>query len=449
MIRWRVARTRYPYTAMRVVDALRASELFEQLSSDELQLLARELRQVELGHGDVLYRQGDAANEMFVIVEGCVQAMSTGPDGRLRMVGQASDGETLGEMALFSGDTHPNTACAITDARVLVLRKEAFERVVEGRPHIMRNVLAAVSRRAARATRRVAAQAINDPHGGTTGRIYAVFSPRGGSGKTTVAINLAARLAREQPDRVALVDLDLLFGDAALLLDVDKPPTLAALPDADLERLDLRTLATATVQHDSGIRVLVGAAKPEEGERITPAHIQAALGGLRRQFLVTVVDCGNSAWKPLVACLEAADRVVLVCTPELSTLRDVRDCQRMLSQVLQGDKNKTLYVMNHPTGVAGLSRERFERALEHTLAGELPYAGDAAAKAAFAGGSYVQAVGKTPLSRAVDDLIGKLQPPAAARDGRYAAGATGQANGARPGLLRLLRPAALLSRDGR
>ena len=416
---------------VRIADVLRASDLFDQLSSEELDQLSRELREVGLGRGEVLYRQGQPADQMFVIVEGCVQSMSTGPDGRLRMVGQLSDGDTLGEIALFSGEDHQATACAVTNARVLVLEREAFERLVAGRPHIMRTVLAAVSRRASRANSRIAAQSTIDAYGGGSGRVYALFSPRGGAGKTTLAINLAIALARAQPERVALMDLDLLFGDAALLLNVHQPPTLATLSNGDLDRLDLRTLASLTVQHESSVRVVVGAGRPEDGERIEPSHVQAALTGLRRQFLVIVVDCGRTFWKPAVAALEAADRLVMVCTPELTTLRDVRDCQRMLGPTM----SKALYVLNHPMPATGLSRAKFEGALEHPIAVEIPYAGDGVVRTAFANGSFVQAAGKTPFQRAIDELAAKLQPPGVSRS---VSPANGRPGAARTGLLGLL-----------
>jgi len=432
---------------MRVADVLRASDFFEQLSSDELEQLSRELRLMEVRPGDVLFHQGHPADEMVVIVEGWVESTSTGADGHPRMVGQLSDGDTVGEMALFAGETHQATACAITEARVLVLSKESFEHLVAGRPHIMRNVLAAVSRRAARANRRIAAQGTPEFVGDASGRVYAVFSPRGGSGKTTVAINLAIRLAREEPERVALVDLDLLFGDAALLLGVPQPPTLATFSDTELERLDLRKLASTTVQHESGVRIVVGAGRPEDGERITPGHVAAALAGLRRQFMVTVVDCGSTFLKASVAALEAADRVVLVCTPELTTLRDVRDCQRLLGGAMQSSKNKVLYVLNHRTSATGLSRERFERALDQQIALELPYAGESTARTAFASGSFVHAGGKSPFGRAVDELAAKLGPPGVA-PWRVTPTSNGHATGSRPGFLQLLRPSGLKSALG-
>jgi len=172
------------------------------------------------------------------------------------------------------------------------------------------------------------------------------------------------------------LDLDLLFDDAALVLDLTPTTSLAGIPEGELQHLDPRTLSNYLVEHASSLRVLVGATRPEEGERVTGAHVRAALAAMKQQFLVTIVDCGGSFGEPTLMALEAADRVVVLCTPELTTLRDVRDCQRIFGQALRLDKQRTLYAFNHPRPHNGLTRQQFETALEQPMAVEIPHAGE-------------------------------------------------------------------------
>src|SRR5207244_4099901 len=94
------------------------------------------------------------------------------------------------------------------------------------------------------------------------GRVYAVFSPQGGSGKTTLAVNLAAQQAREQPERTALLDLSLTFGHAAPLLGLRPSTSLAAIPAENLADFDRRTLGEYLVEHSSGLQVLVAGTRP-------------------------------------------------------------------------------------------------------------------------------------------------------------------------------------------
>jgi pilus assembly protein CpaE len=162
---------------------------------------------------------------------------------------------------------------------------------------------------------------------------------------------------------------------------------------------------------------MVGATSPEEGERVTGAHVRAALAALRRQFLVTIVDCGNTFSEPTLAALEAGDRLLVLCTPELATLRDVRDCQRIFGQALHIDKAKLSYILNHPLPSTGLTRVQFESALEHPMSHEIPHAGELASKPVFA--------------KAVGQLVAELRPPESVTDGT-SGGSTDRKSRARP-----------------
>src|SRR5256885_13213195 len=100
---------------MRVTDLLRTSDLFDQLSVEELDQLGRKFHERQVRRGEIVFRQGEPAQEMFIVVEGSIQLTSAWPDGRVRSVRQLTDGAAFGEIALFSGETHSATASAETD----------------------------------------------------------------------------------------------------------------------------------------------------------------------------------------------------------------------------------------------------------------------------------------------------------------------------------------------
>jgi CRP-like cAMP-binding protein len=395
---------------MRLTDLLRTIDLFAQLPAEDLDQLTHRMRDQHLRQDDVLCRQGEPAEAMIIVTAGKVQLSSAEPDGRVRTVRQLAEGDFFGEIALFAQERHTASATATTDSRVLVLEHDEFEALVASRPQLMRNMLAAISRRAAQTNRQLLADQTSSAAAPASGHVYPVFSPRGGAGKTTLAVNLAVGLAELIPGRVGLLDLDLLFDDAALLLNLTPTTSLATLPEAELEHLDPRTLSNYLVEHESSLRVLVGATRPEDGERVTGSHVRAALAAMKQQFLVTIVDCGSSFGEPTLMALEAADKVILLCTPELTTLRDVRDCQRIFGQALRLDKNKMVYAFNHPLPSTGLSRQQFEAALEQPMALEIPHAGDSAARAAVSAGTVVRATGRGPFAQAIDQLVRDLQP---------------------------------------
>jgi pilus assembly protein CpaE len=241
--------------------------------------------------------------------------------------------------------------------------------------------------------------------------VYAVFSPRGGSGKTTVATNLAMRNAYEYPDRTALLDLSLTFGHAAPLLGLSPSSSLAAIPAESLNDFDRRTLSNYLVEHPSTLKVLVAGNRPEEGEAVTAAHVRAALSAMKRQFGVTIVDCGSSFDEPTIAALELADKVVLLCAPELNSLRDLRECQRVFGEIIHLDKDKLCFVLNQPQPYAALTRQQFETALEQEMLMELPHAGESSHKAAARGEALVAAAPGSAFTKAIEKLASTLTPP--------------------------------------
>ena len=108
--------------------------------------------------------------------------------------------------------------------------RDAFDQLLASHAQIMREMLKVVSQRTLQTNQQLLA---DEPGNAVTvgaGHVYAIFSPRGGAGKTMLAVNMAAQHALEQPERTALLDLSLTFGHAAALLDVEPETSLAAVP---------------------------------------------------------------------------------------------------------------------------------------------------------------------------------------------------------------------------
>jgi CRP-like cAMP-binding protein len=385
---------------MRLTDVLRTIRLFADLSSNDLEYVSHGVRDRHLQPGEVLCRAGQPYPSMVIVTGGCIELVTPAADGRPISTRRLGSGESFGEAALLSSSPQPGTATAIVETHVLELDRDDFDALVSTRPQVMRAILAAISRRATQANKQLLSEQVNESSGASSSHVYSVFSPRGGAGKTLLAMRLAIRLAEQMPQRVALLDLDLLFADAGLQLEVNPSVCLGSLSENDLQRLDAQSLTSLLTEHRSTLRVVVGATRPEEGERVTPAHVRAVLAALQRQFLVTVVDAGGSFSETALAALELSNRILVVCTPELVTLRDVRDCRRLFGQALHLDKNRTTYVLNHPLPSTGLSRRQFEDALEQRMLLELPHAGKDTTSSSF--------------NKAIDQLAGEFRPMAAA-----------------------------------
>ena len=396
---------------MRVTDLLRTMDIFEALPSQEIDTIAQLLREHRLAESEVLCRQGDAGNALFIVTGGRIRLSTLDPSGNEKVLTYFTDGQFFGEMSLLTGAPRSATATAETDSQVLVLDKPAFDELLAAHPQIMREMLKVVSQRTLNTNQQLLADEPRNAVSVGAGRVYAVFSPRGGSGKTMLAVNMAAHQARIELERTALLDLSLTFGHSAALLGLKPDTSLAQVPGESLNDFDRRTLGQYLVEHNSGLQVLVAGTRPEEGELVTAAHVRAALGTMKRQFSATFVDCGSSFDEPTIAALEIADKILVICTPELNTLRDIRECQRVFGEIIRLDLKRVSFVFNHHQPFAVLSREQFESALEQPMTYELPHAGESAYKAAARGEPLVLNNRGSAYAKSVEKLVAAVIPP--------------------------------------
>ena len=190
-------------------------DIFEALPSEELEPIAQLLRERRLLECEVLCRQGEPGDALFIVTGGRIRLSTMDPSGNEKVLTYFTDGQFFGEMALLTGAPRSATATAETDSQVLVLEKQRF-RPAAGRPRAD-HARDAQGRLAAHPADQPAAPGRRAGNSVTVGagRVYAVFSPRGGSGKSTLAVNMALAQAHEQPERTALLDLSLTFGHDA------------------------------------------------------------------------------------------------------------------------------------------------------------------------------------------------------------------------------------------
>jgi pilus assembly protein CpaE len=202
------------------------------------------------------------------------------------------------------------------------------------------------------------------------GKVVTVFSPKGGSGKTVLATNLAVAAARSG-QATLLVDLDLQFGDSALTLAVAPRATItdlaASAGDVDTEKLK------AFVGRDARTRVdvLPAPKRPEEADMIGQAELAAILRAARNAYEAVVIDTGPLFDAAVLAALDHSDQLLLVSNPEVTSLKNVRIGLETIDR-LGFDRERVSLVANRLGAAGGVSHADIEQALDATIAFELP-----------------------------------------------------------------------------
>lgn len=174
--------------------------------------------------------------------------------------------------------------------------------------------------------------------------VICVYSPKGGVGKTSISVNMAARLAYTTRAQVCIVDLDIGFGNVGTRLGLYNPTVRELLSE---NHLDSEAIARNLVyDRRSGLFALLAPLRPETGtnrRKFSPATYNKILGLLTQRFDIIILDCPVELRDPLVSgfALTSADKVVMVVNNEQATLLDARRaleamCRSKESQRLPG-----------------------------------------------------------------------------------------------------------------
>ncbi|MGJ9421286.1 AAA family ATPase [Aeromicrobium sp. CF3.5] len=179
-------------------------------------------------------------------------------------------------------------------------------------------------------SRLTAPKHVGVPH--SNGRVVVVASPKGGVGKTTVAVNMAVELARIAPSQVVVVDLDLQFGDVATMLDLQPDHSIADV-FASGGGLDTLMLKTYLAAHGSGLWLVAAPNSPAAADVVDASHVKELLQVLKGAFRYVVVDTGSGLDEPTLAALEVATDAVFVSNLDVSSVRNMRKEVEILGTV--------------------------------------------------------------------------------------------------------------------
>jgi pilus assembly protein CpaE len=253
------------------------------------------------------------------------------------------------------------------------------------------------------------------------GRLFTLFSPKGGCGSTTVATNLACVLHRITCKRTLLVDLDLEFGETALQLGVE--PKFSVLDVLrNFHRMDAGLLGSFVERHESGVHLLSAPYHLDRGAVVAEDQIHITLRLLKQHYDYVVVDTSGSFVPSTLAAFAEADRIFAVTNLNLPSLRNLQRCLPFLEQTVgKGAKDRIQILVNRYTGDDVIALNDVEQTIGvpvyRTLSNDY-----AAVSRAINSGKPVVLNGKSKYARDVQalgtELVGVHGAARAARNGR-------------------------------
>jgi pilus assembly protein CpaE len=203
------------------------------------------------------------------------------------------------------------------------------------------------------------------------GKIIVVYSPKGGGGATTVAVNLAVTLNNEETP-VAIVDANLQFGDVAVFMNEQvRNSVLDLAPRVD--ELETDVVREVMINHTaSGVKILAAPTRPEYAENVTGEQFAKVLKFLRSMYSYIVVDASSTLTDVVLAAMDVSDLVILLTTQEIPAIKNAR-LYLDLAEVLNIHKRRILFVMNRFDKRIGIMPEKVGESFKHEVVAVIPF----------------------------------------------------------------------------
>ncbi len=202
------------------------------------------------------------------------------------------------------------------------------------------------------------------------GKIITVYSPKGGTGCTTLAVNLAIALHNEDT-RVVLVDANLQYGDVAMFFNEQGKNTILEIAPR-VDELDAETVEEIMIRHEaSGVHILAAPQRPEQAEKLTADQFTKVLNFLRQLYAYVVVDTSSILTDPVLASVDLSDVIILVTTQDIPAIKNARLFLDLL-QTMGIDREHIVFVMNKFDKRIGITPERVGDNLKQKIGAVIP-----------------------------------------------------------------------------
>lgn len=235
------------------------------------------------------------------------------------------------------------------------------------------------------------------------GKTFSIFSLRGGVGVTSLAVNLAASFAELWQKPSVLVDLSLVAGHGALMLNTPLKNTWADLISIPIKEITIEVIDSALLSHPNGLKILAAPRRPEDAELLEEKKIIHVLDILQANYHYLVLDLPHNFTPPALAGLDTAHEIMMLLAPDLASLRSTSTALNVFS-TLGYPKEKVRLVLNWIFERRGLAQKDIEKVLNDKIDLVIPFAPDTFVSAINLGCPPTIDAPHSPIGALLEDL---------------------------------------------
>lgn len=242
-----------------------------------------------------------------------------------------------------------------------------------------------------------------------TGKVIAIVSTKGGTGKTTISSNLAVAMSQQNGRSICLVDADLQFGDAMLFLNLKPRATVADLVKEDRDKLEPSLIAQYLTPYNDNLQVLAAPVRPEQAETISGGQLSDILKVLKTSFDYVLVDTAPIFDETMLGVLDAADEIIVVASLDLPSVKNVKMGLELM-EALRYPQDKIRLVLNRCDSVGGISMQEVAESLRYPFLAAIPSDGRTVVSAVNRGVPFVVSNPDTAVAQSILKLRDLIAP---------------------------------------
>ncbi len=202
------------------------------------------------------------------------------------------------------------------------------------------------------------------------GKVVTVYSPKGGTGCTTLAANMAIALHNDET-RVVLVDANLQYGDVAMFFNEQGKNTILDIAPR-VDELDPDIVEEIMIKHEaSGIHILAAPQRPEQAEKVSAEQFSKVLNYLRQLYAYIVVDTASILTEVVLAAIDISDAIILVTSQDIPAIKNARLFLDLI-QTMGVDRERIIFAMNKYDKRIGITPERISENLKQKVSAVIP-----------------------------------------------------------------------------
>ncbi len=345
---------------------LKNFSFFSTLPTRELEKLSKQCRVQQYTSGTTILIEKEEVKDLILVVEGQLSVLKN-YGGEKKTLFNLDPGDVYGEVEILNGTKSLATLIGYQELRLVYIPKEVYLRLIGLYQGFAKESRDLYSRRA-----NLLLEETGDK--GQPARVITFFNVKGGAGKSVISANVATMLARFWKKRVVLMDLNLAFGDQAILLGLNNDKNIHKLVNKKSLKLS-HIEEQLTIHQPSGLKVLLPPSLPEHAETIRPELVERIIDLLKPHYDFIIIDTHNQLTDLELKILDISNLIMLVMTMELTFIKNTKVLLDLF-QRLKIPREKVKVILNRAFKSLGLEPSKVEKSLRYAISYFIPSAGE-------------------------------------------------------------------------